>query len=380
MKPADKAQYIRLAYWVAAAIVVIWFLIKIYHTVLVFALALFISYLLNPLINHLAGLPIRRPIKRMGAIIVVFTLLVMLVVTAMALMVPVIVEQSANLIQEIPDQISRSQEAITSFSEHYKRLRIPEKFAQGIDAFLALEVRQVGELTALAFNALGNLLATTLAWFFYLISSFIVSAFLLLSYNEIKARCFAWIPLPFQDDVQYALGQMHTIFGGFMKGTLMLSILQWILTILVLLLVGLFGTPFNYVLITGIIAGITYAIPIIGIFVSAVIGGVLAYVQTGSLTYALIIAGLVMLVNKMIDQFVVPKVMSDAVGVSPLFIIFAAFAGAELLGVWGMLLGVPLAAMVKVVVTLAHSRFMRETGQSEYATIGERELGGAKVT
>ena len=102
MKPADKAQYIRLAYWVAAAIVVIWFLIKIYHTVLVFALALFISYLLNPLINHLAGLPIRRPIKRMGAIIVVFTLLVMLVVTAMAPS-----STQANHVNSISMQLSR---------------------------------------------------------------------------------------------------------------------------------------------------------------------------------------------------------------------------------------------------------------------------------
>ena len=61
----------------------------------------------------------------------------------------------------------------------------------------------------------------------------------------------------------------------------------------------------------------------------------------------------------LVDRIVLPKLMSDAIGVSPLFVIFAAAAGGEFLGgVWGMLLGIPLAAMTKALFEWIHDRFM----------------------
>jgi len=59
-----------------------------------------------------------------------------------------------------------------------------------------------------------------------------------------------------------------------------------------------------------------------------------------------------------VDRVVGPRVMSKAMGVSPLFVMFAAFAGAELMGFWGMILGVPVAAAMKVLFRYVRRRFL----------------------
>jgi hypothetical protein len=95
------------------------------------------------------------------------------------------------------------------------------------------------------------------------------------------------------------------------------------------------GCP--YAVIISIIAGLTYPIPLFGILSSTCIGGVLAFVPESDLGTGLQVALIVLVVNTVIDRTLLPKLMSNAIGVSPLFVIFAAAAGGEFVGgVWGM--------------------------------------------
>ena len=64
------------------------------------------------------------------------------------------------------------------------------------------------------------------------------------------------------------------------------------------------------------------------------------------------------MVNIIIDRTIQPKLMSDAIGVSELFVMFAAFAGGEVAGIWGMLLGIPVAAMGKALFEWFHLNFL----------------------
>ncbi len=103
---------------------------------------------------------------------------------------------------------------------------------------------------------------------------------------------------------------------------------------------------FKYALILGIIAGVGYAIPIIGGLITQVIALVLCAPQgLGVIVWVQII---IFGIERISDNVLVPKIMGDSVGVSPIGVMFAVFAGGELFGLPGLLLGIPAAALVKI--------------------------------
>jgi predicted PurR-regulated permease PerM len=96
----------------------------------------------------------------------------------------------------------------------------------------------------------------------------------------------------------------------------------------------------------GILAGLAYAVPFLGMVVAHVAALVLAAPQGGEMVLWTQI--IVFTIARVSDNILVPKVMSESVGVSPIVVMFATFAGGELFGLPGLLLGIPVAAIAKV--------------------------------
>jgi len=119
------------------------------------------------------------------------------------------------------------------------------------------------------------------------------------------------------------------------------------------------GFPFfNYALVTSIVAGLTYFIPYLGCSLSVVVGLVLAYLQMAALSYSVCIGLIILLTNQFVDTFIRPKILGDALGVSTLYIIFCAIAGSEVMGVWGLLVGIPLGVMLVSIIRFIYKRFL----------------------
>jgi predicted PurR-regulated permease PerM len=113
-------------------------------------------------------------------------------------------------------------------------------------------------------------------------------------------------------------------------------------------------TGFKFALLLGIIAGLAYAVPFVGMIVAHVVGLVLAAPQ--GLQTVIWVQIIVFVVARVADNVFVPKIMSDSVGVSPIVVMFATFAGGELFGLPGLLLGIPAAALAKVAWRFFRSR------------------------
>jgi predicted PurR-regulated permease PerM len=95
-----------------------------------------------------------------------------------------------------------------------------------------------------------------------------------------------------------------------------------------------------------VICGIGYAVPFVGMLVAQVVAALLAIPQgTGMVIWVSIV---VFVVARVADNLLVPKIMSQSVGVSPITVMFAVFAGGELFGFAGLILGIPAAALIKV--------------------------------
>ena len=93
---------------------------------------------------------------------------------------------------------------------------------------------------------------------------------------------------------------------------------------------------------------------------------VLGFLPESDIGTGFLVASVVGVVSVTIDRMLTPKLMGDAIGVSPLFVIFAAAAGGEFLGgVWGMLVGIPLAAMTKAFFVWFHDLFLVDPGSRD---------------
>ena len=128
--------------------------------------------------------------------------------------------------------------------------------------------------------------------------------------------------------------------GYWMQGQILLAVLVGILVYLGLTIVGI-----KKALFLAVFAAILETIPLFGPILSAIPGIALAY-GTGSLSLALLVAGVYLIIQQFENHLIYPLVVKKIVGVPPMVVILALIIGAELGGFLGLLISVPLAATV----------------------------------
>ncbi|BDE05266.1 hypothetical protein WPS_05420 [Vulcanimicrobium alpinum] len=103
---------------------------------------------------------------------------------------------------------------------------------------------------------------------------------------------------------------------------------------------------FTFALLVAVICALGYAVPFVGMVVAQVIAAVLAAPQGTGMVVWVTIA--IFVIARVADNVLVPRIMSQSLGVSPITVMFAVFAGGELFGLPGLILGIPAAALLRV--------------------------------
>lgn len=352
--------------WGAVAIGFLWALSKIPSTLIVFSLAWLIAYLLNPAVDALCGKRI-GPIKactRSQGVGIVTVLLLGAMVAGGAMLVPPLADQVDHLLgvqaslgdpAELPEKI---QEKIEPYLA-----RIPDAYRADFMAKASTIIQdsasKLGYWASLMVRSLGSFLAQFLSAIFLVCSAFLVSIYMLLNWHGMAAGALEKLPQQYQKEVRSLSFKMNEIFGGYLKATILTGLACMVATFISLLVLGwVTGRQFPYMIIVSFVAGLTYPIPVIGIIATSILGGVLGFVAENDIGYGIAVLVMINVVNIIIDRTVQPRLMSGAIGVSELFVMFAAFAGGEVAGVWGMLLGIPVAAMGKALFEWFHLNFL----------------------
>ena len=108
----------------------------------------------------------------------------------------------------------------------------------------------------------------------------------------------------------------------------------------------LFPTHFAFALLVAVICALGYAVPFVGMLVAQVAAALLAVPQGTGMVIWVTVA--IFVVARVADNVLTPKIMEKSVGVSPITVMFAVFAGGELFGFPGLIFGIPAAALLKV--------------------------------
>lgn len=329
----------RVALLVALVAAVIYVLTLIPRTVEVFVLATLIAYGMSPVVRWMS-----RRIPRPAAIAATYTLFLVLAAIGFIIIVPNTVEQMQSVFARGATYMPNAQRFIdqtavglrTRFGEHILPAQV-----QGIEAQV---IGKLSSMFTIALSGVGSVIVNVANGIFVGVMAVVLSYFLLAHVDDIRSSFYSLFHERAQKAARFFAQEVGRVVGGYILGQAILSTFCAVATFLILL--GL--TP-DYALLLGVLTGVLYAVPYLGVLIAIVIGGLLGLLTSWKV--ALLIVIVIFVVTKIAD-FLVPKVMGESVGISPMAIIFALFAGGELFGLWGLILAIPGAALFKVVWTL----------------------------
>jgi predicted PurR-regulated permease PerM len=281
------------------------------------------------LIERKSALRIGTRIPRWLAILAVYSVVVGALVGIAITVVPTLVEQARGLVNEMPRYATRLQQALARRGLVAETMTVGEMMQQAPGGDI------VSAVLVTVWSVVGGV--------FGLITILIVAFYMLVEGESLFRAALRLLPIERRAGVRSAGEEITSKVSAWLTGQLMLA--GTIGTTAVLFLV-LAGVPYFWVL--ALLAAIGEMIPYVGPFLAAIP----AVVVAGSVSTKLAVATAVFyfLQQQVENHLLVPKLMERQVGVPALTVIVSLLIGGSLLGMMGIILAVPTAAIVQVVV------------------------------
>lgn len=338
---ADGMRLFRLLFLALLALGTVYLLYLLRGLISSFIIAAVLAYLLHPVVVALQ----RRGTPPVPAILLVY-LALLIVVAALALYgLPRMVGQLNHLLDSIPVYTGQVEDFISSIQDHYTHSGLPPgmkrildaRLRWGEDALLQMVNRLVAGLIGLAGSLFNIFLAPVLAYY------------LLKDGSRFKDKLLGLIPASWRDDVLELAGEINRVLHNFVRGYLLVCLIVGTLTGVTMAFLGL-----EFALMLGIFAGLTELIPYFGPVIGAVPALALALLRSKWLAFKVLLA--VFIIHQLEGNLISPRILGNRVGLHPLAVILALLAGGELYGLAGMLLAVPVAAVLRILINFAGKR------------------------
>jgi predicted PurR-regulated permease PerM len=314
-----------------------------------------IVFLLNPVVTRLQARHIPRALGTGLSYLGVLALLVITVV----LVAPLATDQYDQLAEEWPelrrdleeqldDLAERSQEddwpiVIPSSQELEDQFSNDSSADRDGDGIVTDEERQDAFADQLA-TARELALSVFHVGIIFVLAP-IIAFYLLVDLPHLRVVGRSLVPVRARPDVMVVSRRLSTAIGGYFRGQLAVAVVVGIMASIAMAIIDL---PFW--LIVGMVAGIFNMIPLIGPWIGAIPGIIIAFTTGGGLSQAVAVAVAMAIVQQIDNHFISPIVMQRAVKLHPAVVMLALLAGGTLGGFFGLLLAVPTTAVLKIVL------------------------------
>jgi len=330
-------------YWGLSALVFLGLLWLLGDVLLPFVLGGALAYLLDPIADRLERLGLSRAL----AVTVIALVTTLGAVLAVLLIIPALVEQLSDLIAAAPGYATSVQTWLI------------ERFPALVDAESALraQLEQAGEAIAARGGQVINGILTGAMSFISIILLIVivpvVTIYMLLDWDRMIARIDELLPRDHAPAVRRLAHEIDATLSSFIRGQGSVCLIQGAFYAVALMLAGL-----DYGLLVGVFAGLISFIPYIGALLGGALAIGLALVQFwGDWVSVGIIAGIFVAGQFIEGNFLTPKLVGGSVGLHPVWLIFALSVFGSLFGFVGMLVAVPVAAVLGVLARFAVGRY-----------------------
>ncbi len=336
-------QWLALAAGVAA---LVWLLAPILTP---FVLSALLAWLGDPLVARLE----RSGRSRTTGVLLVFSLMSSIIVLAVLLLIPLFENQIGKFVDWLP----RFGAWLTGTAVPWIEGRFDVELAGYVDPSQVIELlkkhwQEAGGIAATVFGGVSKSGLAILGWVANLALIPVVTFYFLRDWRAMLTRIRELLPRPVEPLVVKLASESDAVLGGFIRGQISVMI-----SLGAIYATGLWAVGLDLGILIGFVAGLVSFVPYLGAVVGIGAAVIATLVQHGDWMHLLLVLG-VFAVGQTLESFVLtPWLVGDKIGLHPVAVIFALMAGGQLFGFLGLLLALPVAAVVMVVLRYAHQRY-----------------------
>ena len=348
--------------WLLVLVCIVTVLVLLKGILLPFVIGMVVAYLLDPVCDWLEG----RNFSRVWASVTVSIVFFVLIALTFAFLTPLIINQVAGFIENIPVYISALEMKLTPLVVHMISY-LDVDSTNDIKKFFG---QHIGDAAAIAGRVIFRLLSgleTVLNVISIIAITPIVAFYLLRDWDRIIVLLSGYLPPAHRVTIKEQVCLIDSTLSGFLRGQIMVCLLLGVFYAVGLMIIGL-----DFGLIIGLGTGMVSFVPYFGMLAGVLVGLGLAIAQFDSMGPILAV-GLLFASGQFLEgNFVTPKLVGDRVGLHAVWIIFALMAGGALFGFLGILLAVPMAAVIGVLVRFTLDRYLQSGLFTDHKTINSK--------
>lgn len=339
-------------YALAASLLFGWLCYLLAPVLTPFLMAAILAYIGDPLVDRLEAWRLSRTL----AVVSVFLALSLLGLVALLIIVPMLQRQVALLLSKLPAYLDLIQTHVIPWLA--AQLGVEE---QGFDlaalkSAIASNWAAAGGTAASFFGSISRSGLAMLGWLANLILIPVVTFYLLRDWDFLVGRVRELLPRRIEGSVVQLAKATDEVLAAFFRGQLSVMLALGTVYSVGLWLVGL-----ELSLLIGMLSGLVSFVPYLGFIVGILVAGVAALMQFQE-ALPLVYVALVFGVGQMLEGMVLtPLLLGERIGLHPVAVIFSVLAGGQLFGFFGVLIALPVAAIIAVLLRFAHRRYLDST-------------------
>jgi predicted PurR-regulated permease PerM len=366
--PAPPAAHVGMTFrrvmMVVALALTLWLAYLLRGVLVPLFLAFLLAYALDPFVDRLELARVPRALGAIAVMLAIASLFVVCVVYG----IPLLLDELRDAAKDFPEQLHRLETHIEPWLWANFKLKFPHTMS---DLYRTLSGKVQEELPTML-DAGARALFGTLSYVAVILSALIVPVFalyLLIDFDRIVSRVGELIPRRWHPPVADVARQIHRTLGGYVRGQLTANIVLAALYALGLRIVGIrLAVPI------GVLTGMLAFVPYIGFATGLLLALAMATLDwqgIGPILGVVAVMGLVQLADGML---VTPRIVGRSVGLAPLEVLVTMMAAASLFGFLGVLLAVPLGAVVKILISRGVRAYLSSDFYRKPADRAERRV------
>lgn len=325
-----------------------------------FSIAYIINFLLNFYENKFFKTKYMKKLKFKStkglSILLSYITAFLIIGIVVRFLLPQVIDSIVGLVNDIPNYITNTTDFVNNI---IKDLHIEEQYSKVLLDTFNDSVNQIIKFVTNLIPALGGFLAKIASSIWNVILGIIISVYLLIDKENLcalsKKITFAFFNERYANNLINLIHKSNYTFGRFLIGKIIDSLIIGVLTFIIL---TIFKMP--YTVLVSVIVGITNIIPFFGPFIGAIPSFIIIlFVSPIQALWFLLI---ILFIQQLDGNLIGPKILGDTIGISAFWILFSILVAGKVLGIVGMIIGVPLFAIFYSIVKVFVEGRLEEKG------------------
>lgn len=303
-------------------------------------LAGLLYYLLNPLVDLME----KHKINRLVAITIVFVLITVLLIWGLAVVIPNLQAQIVSFFKNMPSYLKQAKKVIDDLLDS----RLSEEFRPQLEKVTENISSQLttwaSNFSARAVNWASNFVSVASQVIVAVIIMPFILFYLLRDGKNLKGYVTQFLPKKLREPVGQVLSDVNSQLANYVRGQITVAMIVAFMFMILFKIIGL-----RYGVTLAVVAGVLNLVPYLGSFLAMLPALVLGLIAGPVMLLKVII---VFVVEQTIEgRFVSPLILGSQLSIHPITILFVLLTSGSMFGIWGVLLGIPVYASAKVVIT-----------------------------